>query len=678
MTTNRVPAATSAAGRIISARIAALLVAGTALVAATGAGIPEPRANTATLPRQPGGGIEQQTSDLLVKAIQDPQATASVRAEAAALLVQRALSSETDRALVEELLRGPATEQSPSWYVLGGLSRQPTLPDWVFVSVKSLVPGADDRTQARALGVLGAVRSRESAGYVIEKAAGATSDAVRRAGYQALVRLTGRADLGEDPAAWNTWLDEMRGLSAEEWQARLVRGQARRADVLETARQATVARLVDAYRRIHFSLPADQRGDFLAGLLRDETDEVRSLGFELISRELSENVRLGGNVEAAAISLLRSPIASVRERAGLLVAQLSPAGAREAVKSALERETDAAAAAALLHAASRWPDESLLGVALQWLSRHGPALASSVDYIRSLVRAGDIQDPAERRTVLDAITAIPFEKFPPSACDVLVHLGDEDDRRTVARQLSSTNQAARFAAAQALLVVPDHVDDILLAAQNDPELFDIAVRAVSMYWPTAQGFRGISQLRAPSQEAWRRGLLKIAEMLPAPDLVEIIQSVEPNLREPLLANLTSPNRILSERYSTATFEALGRGLVQLARLRIDLGKPDAALAALDSLPELAVLEGEAVVNSLRAEALLCLGRIDDASVIPTDVDPWLAALNRSIDKPFARDLDDVITRRFAADLTEDQAARLATLRRRLASLNPSEAPGDSR
>lgn len=656
------------AARGVFAVTAAMLlgVAGGTCIAAGPAG----RTNSERL--QPVSTLDKEASEALAAIVRDFQAAQSARSEAASLLIQRAVAGAQERGLVEQLLADTTGETSPSWVMLGAIARQPSIDDWLLPAVAGVIQRADDKAQARALTSLGGLRMREAVRILVDVSSSARSDTVRRAGWAALTRLSGRADIGENAQGWRAWLDSTESLSREEWSNLIAAGQARRAEAAEAARQSAVARLVEAYRRVHVTLAADQRSDFLAGLLRDETDDVRLLGFELVLRELSENARLGPSVEAAAISILESPSPQMREKAGLLIAQLSPPSARGPVTAALRKEEDPAAASALLRAAARWPDEAMLDTALHWVDASSPALASAVDYIRALVRAGFVQSPQDRERVLGSLRAIPLEKLPPGSCDVLVHMGDDDDINSVARLLTMPSGPVRLAAAQALLLTPEHLDDVLLAAQNDPELFDIAARAVTMYWATADGFRSIASLRAPSQDAWRRGLLRLAEMLPAPDLVEVAATAEPAMREPLLANLASLNRILSERYSTTTFEALGKGLIELAQLRLTLNKPDEALAALDSMQELPALEGEDAVNAIRAESLLCLGRLGEAQSVPCGPGPWLSALAKSIDKPFAPTLADQFKSRFGGGLTSQEQAKFQQLASRLSSV---ESPG---
>jgi hypothetical protein len=624
------------------------------LIAAAGVA-PAVRADpwTFTIPRtQPTPGVERLTTETLVATIRDSTAASPARSEAALVLAQRAVADPGEISTVQSLLEGTLTETSPGWFMLGGLARQPVVPESMAPMLEAILSRCDDRTTGRVLSVLAAVRTREAASTILNVGRATNKpESVRRAAWGALAKLSGRSDLGDNADEWRRWLDHAQSLSREEWSELVAQGMARRADSAEINRQSAITRLVEAYRRVHVSLPPEQRSEFLAGLMRDDIDEVRSLGFELVLRELSENARLGSAVEAAAISLLDSPTASVRERAGLLVAQLNPPSARASVIAALEHEADPGAAAALLRAATRWPDESMLPIALGWIDSLSTALPSAVDYIRQLLRAGYLQTPETRELVLTSLRALPLERIPPGACDIFVHIGNEDDVRLVARLLSQPSGGIRLAAAQALLNAPDHIDDVLLAAQNDPELFDVAARAVAMYWPSAEGFRSVASLRAPSQDAWQRGLLRIAELMPAPDIVIVAPTLDEKLREPVLANLASANRILSERLSTATFEALGTGLVELARLRLESNKPDAALAALDAMQELPILMGEETVNDIRVESLLSLGRISDAESFTTPCEPWLGALERSVDKPFAHLIADELEKRYAGKLS---------------------------
>ncbi|MCC6428103.1 MAG: hypothetical protein IT435_14935 [Phycisphaerales bacterium] len=606
----------------------------------------------------------------------DPSATAAARAGAAQLLLIRALADQAGRTPITQALNGPISESSPAWFILGAMEKTSNLPDWLLPTLTAALDRADERAAPRIINAMAGIRTRESARSLLAITASTRPEALRRDAWTALARLTGRKDLADNAAAWQAWLDECDLLSHQEWADRLAQGLAQRSDAAEADRQQAMIRLVESYRRLHVGLPPEHRSEFLAGLLRDDVQEVRSLGFELVSRELSENARLGPEVSAAAISLITSAKPSVRERAALLITQISPENAQIAVKRALAAETDPRAASALLQAAARWPDPDMFPTALSWVAPDGAATASAVDYIRTLVRAGFLQSEDERQRVLNALRPLLPDKAPPGACDLLINLGEDDDIRSVAQLLSSPNAAVRQAAAQSLLIVPDHVDDILLAAAQDPELFEIAVRAVAMYWPTADGFKSISSIRAPSQDARRRGLLKVAQMLPSPDLVSVSTTAEPGLREPLLSNLASINRILSERHSTATFEALGEGLLMLAQIRLELNKPDGALAALDAMPELAVLEGEAPVDAVRTESLLCLGRLSEAANIRSSSEPWIAALARSLDKPFSRQIADEIERRFGTQLSPADQLRFQNLRRRLPPTNPATPEND--
>ncbi len=662
----RPAAAVNASVRTLVALAAAAIAGGASVVVARTTAFSIDRIDTESAWTWSQPEAPREASATAAAVLADATATPAAKADAAQAIVTRALSQPEAREQLERLLAGPAAESSPAWFVLGAMAKESTLPDWLFPPVSAVIDRADERTAARAVSVLGEIRTRESVRQILGVCNTTGSALVKRSGWAALARLSGRMDLGESARAWGNWLNESEMLSNQEWAERLAQGLARRADAAEADRQAALVRLVDSYRRLHVELSVDQRSAFLAGLLADDIDEIRSLGFELASRELSENAKLGPEVAGAATGLLGSPIAGVRERAALLVSQISPAGAQSAVIATLLREREPGAASALLRAAARWPDPALLDTALSWVSPGGAATSSAVDYLRTLHRAGFIQAAEERQRVLSAVRALLPDGVPSGACDLLVGLGTEDDVRSVAILLSSNNASLRLAAAQALLIVPDHVDDILLAAARDPELFDVAVRAVSMYWPTADGFNSIAALKAPSPDAWRRGLLRLAELMPAPDLVRVATTAEPQLREPLLANLTSLNRILSERYSTATFEALGRGLMMLAKIRLDLNKPDSALAALDAMEELPVLQGEQAVNSIRVESLLRLGRVSEAAEIPCQPRPWLDALASSLDKPFGRVIADGIASKFAGTLTPEEKERLAALVQRIA------------
>ncbi|HLO39508.1 MAG TPA: hypothetical protein VK176_00685, partial [Phycisphaerales bacterium] len=88
-------------------------------------------------------------------------------------------------------------------------------------------------------------------------------------------------------------------------------------------------------------------------------------------------------------------------------------------------------------------------------------------------------------------------------------------------------------------------------------------------------------------------------------------------------------------------------------------------AAISQADVIVILMGEDAVSSLRVESLLCLGRITDAESFTTSAEPWLSALGRSVDKPFAHAILEELRRRFEGRLTDAQSQRLEGLASRV-------------
>jgi hypothetical protein len=153
----------------------------------------------------------------------------------------------------------------------------------------------------------------------------------------------------------------------------------------------------------------------------------------------------------------------------------------------------------------------------------------------------------------------------------------------------------------------------------------------------------------------------------------------------VLSTLARRERVSSERVDEARARAIADGLVRLARVRVQLGKPAEAIAALDVLADVSQIPSvkptldEAEVARLRVGSFVRLGRLADAeaSTGPSDAEGWLDGLSAVADKPFAKDVIERIDALFLGSMTEGQFARLQTLRRSIeTSPNPDDPNAD--
>lgn len=571
---------------------------------------------------------------------------------------------------LRDLLASPADESGARDVLLGVLARRPVAPVSLFRPLAELVERSEPAHLPAQLAALGSFRTRDAAELLVRYAGPAHPPAVRAAAFSALVRLTGRDDLGQDEAAWAAWSRSVANLSETEWRGVLAAGLAARADRVEAARQGTTAQLLEVYRALYLARPPEERGKIIAHLLLEKTPELQSLGFEILARELSAGVRsIDGAVTEAAVKLLADPRATVRARAANVLNQLAPPGVANEVLAALDRETDPDAAAALMLTAARWPDERILAPALRWLDAPGPARAQAIDALMVLHRNDLLRNGADRDRILATLRSQDAATLRPAGLRILAALGEEADRQRIADLLGHEAAAVRLAAADALAERPESLDLILAAAAQDPGLFETAVRAVCAHRPTAEGYQRLAALNAATPEARRDGLVAAAGRLPVGELIAIAREMraDSDLREVMLARLLRRPGSAGAP-DEAQLAAINEGLFLLAETRLAMGRPESALAALDAIPH----DGHASERTvaLATVALLWTNRPAMAAELDAPAGAWLDGLERSIAEPHAREIAGLIDARFAGKLTPEEAARFQALLKRLAERTP--------
>ncbi len=398
--------------------------------------------------------------------------------------------------------------------------------------------GAAPEETAQVIEALGSFRMREAV-RVLGRYLVDVPGPVASAAMTALGRLSGRDDLGQDVGAWTAWLTETEGRTDAQWRLRLIAALAARSDRLAAQRHDAVSQLTDSLRKLHLATKADERPKLLADMLKDEIPAVRNLGFELVARELSATGHLDGPVGVAALKLLKHQDPQVRSSAAVLVRQLAPPDAEQAVADALITETYPGAASDLLLAAARWPSAAVVVPVLNWIQSGTVAGDSATEAAWWLYRAGEL-GPEESERVLEAIRRVPPENLIPAGVALLAELGSEEDRGRLVPLLTCSSAPLRQAAGEALIWYPEHRAAILAAAAKDPNLFDVASHAVLVDDPTAAGLRALLALPKPSPELAREAILRVAGRVPADELYEVSKEVEdPALKRAILGDLVS-------------------------------------------------------------------------------------------------------------------------------------------
>jgi hypothetical protein len=601
--------------------------------------------------------------------LRDAAATQPQRERACKLLIELCELAQVRNGL-SELLAGPVAGASEQ--LLATIAQDPDAPSRLYPLVAQRLATATPEEAPRVIAALGSFRTRDAARLLGRYIGEDQSKAVSAAAMAALARLSARDDLGTDRSAWTAWLREIDGLSENQWRLQLIASLAARNDRLATERHGAIAQLTDSLRKLHLATKAEERPGLLASMLEDEIPAVRDLGFELVARELSANGHLDGPVGSAALKLLSNPQPSVRSTAAVLVRQLAPPGAEQAIAAALTDETDAGAASDLLLAAARWPSPGVVTPVLRWLESGTPASDAATEAAYWLLRAGELNlETCDR--VLSAIRRVPAESMSPAGIALLAALGNDDDRQRLAPLLTSSSAPQRLAAGEALLWYPQYRPTILAAAANDPDLFDVASRAVVVDEPNADDLRTLLSLPKPSLELARVSVLRVAGRMHADDLRAVANEVaDPDLKRALLTNLVAPERVMSERPIPARMAAIVGGVGDLAELDLSQGHADAALAVLDAAAFADGSDQAGRLAGLRCTALLALGRLDDAQRLEASADCWLRGL-RMAPRPTAEAVTALETR-FTA-LSADQKAALDTLKAKVQAQGPSAEVG---
>ena len=304
------------------------------------------------------------------------------RQAAASELVRR--GENAVRMAIIELLR--TTERplpGPTIGVLRAVAELATAPLWLEEPLVELPTNAGDEAAPAVLAALCSVRTRRAFEAILNATANGSDQAAsptqvearerrRAAAFDALERLTGRSEIASTSAAWEEWFGPLRFAPEAAWTAALAEGLAERADAVSATLNSTVTRLVDSLRRGYLDTPEGQRPARLVSLLGDEMTQVRTLGLELVERDLANARPLGDAVVNAVIPLLRDDEPAVRARAAGVLGRVAPMTAARPVAEALSAEQQPGAAAALLAAAVRWPEAAMTPAVVTWLRVPGP------------------------------------------------------------------------------------------------------------------------------------------------------------------------------------------------------------------------------------------------------------------------------------------------------------------
>lgn len=655
--------------------------------------------------------------------VADARAGMDVRLAAAGRML--ALPDAEARAAVLPLLdaRGDASATGAATVVLRAIGDVGSAPAWLAEPLERLArePGSGEAERERrglAVAALGSVRTRGAAKALVNLAAAGNGEAA--GAFRALARLSGREDLGYDANKWGEWWTAVEFLPDAEWERQLSVGLAGRADAAVRERDEATARLLETLRkRYQASTSIDERSALLEEFLKDTLSPVRRFGLQLALQELANARTPGENVARAAVPVLRDPSPEFRRLAADALNVLASKDQAGALHQALVFETDPGVAASLMRSVARWPEvggEGSKATVLRWLEAgegNDVVEAPALDAVSAMLDAGMLSDPIDRSRVLEVVRKSRAESLPASGLRLMFVLGDDADAQRVIGLLGSSDAAVRQHAADALSRDGRGLDALLRAAMTDPTLFAIAARSVKEHRATAAGYQAVAALPAPTGGGSPNGgkdertqqLLLIAEKLSPGELLAVARSTRDlELRERLLARLTSepletlflpaggvggmggiggvggmggkPGSVAvigtglgsgaggggGGRIEESPHPEMIAGLLLLAQTRLELGRPGAALKALDALEPVRRFVDPALGDSMRTVTLLLLGRVDEAAKLQGTAEAWVVGLEESLDERHAMAVVREIERRWGAKaekMPPQLAARVA-------------------
>ncbi|HYF15930.1 MAG TPA: hypothetical protein VD971_12750 [Phycisphaerales bacterium] len=574
------------------------------------------------------------------------------------------LDTEEGRSAFARAIGGPLTAEALA--ALDHVAKSGVVPAELLPVLGARTAAASDDELPPLIDALASVRTREAASMLMNIAERAPSHVDRV--ETALARLFALDGPGRPrgAAAWRAELDRANSITREAWDRLILSREAARA---RESRRLEAA-VVDAQRRLHLATPAAERGDLLASMLSSPIQPSRELAFELIDRELSAGTALAPCIGDAAIALLDDPRPSTRARAAALVRQFAPEPGRRRVAETLAREDDADAAAALLLASMRWPEAGTAGVALRWARSDSPARAAAFDALWELARGAHLADSSVLAEALEAARAVPESELTPTMVWFLASVGSDEDETRVAALLTSARPGLRAAAARVLAFDGRYAASIVDAARHHPDLYETAVTAMIADQPDADAFRTVWSMGASAPETRAAQCLRLARVLPAPDLLAAAGIVDdPAVRAQILEELTAPERIMSESSDPIASAAISFGAWERSLQLLEERRPDLALAALDAAPSLGAVVGEEAAAHQRCACLVALGRLELADAAGAAPEAWVrgAVLAASWGRAEAGQTIDAVERRFGSSLSVAQRERLGAARASLKS-----------
>lgn len=554
--------------------------------------------------------------------------------------------------------------------------------DRAFSRVAALATDAelDDAHRLGAIYALGAFRSRAAAVVLMsildraEDESGEIIDAV----CDSLRRGTG-LPYGADPEPWRQWWAEAGDQPREQWLTNLVQ---RLSDQLARAEQqiqqerdrgaAIQERIIEVYRELFPRLTVEEQVNTLPDLLDDPVPAVRVFALDRVARLLRDSVRIPEDVQQGMILRLDDDRAAIRLQAVRLLDQLNDDNTPTHFATRLTSEQNADVVGALLEALARRPSANTLEVLVPWLAEPAQSKRAANAIWQLTQSAAHDEQQFAADELIGALESVDDWKQSSAHVRLFAYAVPKDEPAAIDELLDANSEQVRIAAAEGL--VARGWTEPVLERSWDSAMVPIVLRVLAESEPTLSTLRRLASLEtevarndSPGNDAlngeWQDAVRELAGAFPIEQLLEVddVLSEVPKgtrtLRTDVLSRAMEANDSLEQERRVAI-------LTRLALLRLELDEPGAAFAAMDRVPDDALVSE---ARRVKFEAAVRSGRYDAAFSLNDDLDVWLALLDRltdqSPDKAIA--LRDEMLQRFEGELTGDRKAELDAITDRL-------------
>jgi len=326
-----------------------------------------------------------------------------------------------------------------------------------------------------------------------------TPEVVQRAATS--LETASRENIGTDISVWETWWEEKKRLSEEEWvtdRLRMFRDRDRqmktslRALQEEGKRQQESLgnRLRDFQRDLFRTLPADQREAKLIEWLNDPLDDVKLTPLSIIkSRIADEGKRPEGELLATLLRLVRQGSSLIRREVLAIVQNLSDPAVREVLLSQLDTERDPTTRAAIFKSLGRMESAESIPVLLREISSSDSPVVCVREAALALGLIAEKKNAAARST--NAVDALQSRFFLAPAEDAnlraalltaMAGIGDAQFAPQFLKAVESSDPAILRPALRGLQAVGDYSTPVLMrrhTRHQDPLVRLAAIDAVS-------------------------------------------------------------------------------------------------------------------------------------------------------------------------------------------------------